>query len=250
MTIQSLSDESPLAQEVLPSVWAGYQLPAKCPPAEVIGFVSQNLRQGYRIPNEVADAISRDFWSGSIHDFCVQHLGQVLKDEDHAKILKTANDWIQNGTTIRIDEKENDLTKLLAAKVVLNAHQRANHAMSNACFLNEQGMLPQENIFMLQKGISPVFYEKDEFDRSEQLKNHAQGVPEDRLLGSFTAWMHRAGMRYMTVFNQMGALLNDMKYMNALILKKTMESYMRTERIARHRHHPRTGRRSWRGRGE
>ena len=244
MTIQPLSDNSPLSQEVLPAVWVGYKSPSYRPITEAVDQTSQVIQLGYRLSKEEADKISNCFWTESIHDFCVQYLREKLTDEDHTKILKTANEFIKNGTTIRIDENETDLTKLLAAKIVLNAHQRANHAMSNACFLWELNILPRENIFMFQKGISPVFYEKDEFDRSEMLKDRANGVPEDRLLGAFTNWLHRAGMRYIPAFNQMGGLLKDMRYMNALILKKSMESYTREKRIARRRH--RTRRCCWR----
>lgn len=250
MTLQNLPDNSPVRSQVLPSVWVGYKEPSCRPVTEMVAQVSQAFQEGYNLSKEEADKLSTDFWTGSIHDFCVQHLSEKLTDEDHVKILQTANEFVKNGTNIRIDENEKDLIKLLAAKVVLNAHQRANHAMSNACFLNEHGMLPKENIFMLQKGISPIFYEKDEFDSSELLKNNVHNVPEDRILDSFSRWMNHAGMRYMPVFNQMGGLLNDMKYTNALILKKSMESRAKGERRVRYRRRLRPRRRGWREYGE
>ena len=248
--MHTLPDDSSVRNQVLPSVWAGYREPSCKPITEMVAHVSQAFQEGYNLSKEEADKLSADFWTGSIHDFCVQHLGGSLTDEDHVKILQTANEFVKNGTNVRVDENEKDLIKLLAAKVVLNAHQRANHAMSNACFLIEWDRLPKENIFMLQKGISPVFYEKDEFDRSELLKNKVQGVPEDRILDSFSRWLSHAGMRYMPVFNQMGGLLNDMKYINALILKKSMESRTKVERRAHHRHRLRPRRHSWRNYGE
>ena len=248
--MHTLPDDSSVRSQVLPSVWAGYKEPSCKPATEMVAQISQAFQEGYNLPKEEADKLSTDFWTGSIHDFCVQHLSEKLTDEDHVKILQTANDFVKNGTNVRIDENEKDLIKLLAAKVVLNAHQRANHAMSNACFLNEQGRLPKENIFMLQKGISPIFYEKDEFDRSELLKNEVRGVPEDRFLDSFSSWMNHAGIRYMLVLHQMGGLLNDMKYTNALILKKSLESRAKGERRGRYRHRLRPRRRSWRGYGE
>ena len=250
MTIQPLSEDNPISQSVLPSVWAGYVRPAYRPITEAVDQTSQTIQMGFNLSKEESDNISNSFWTGSVHDFCVRYLGQKLSDEDHTKILKTANEFIKNGTSIRIDEKENDLIKLLAAKVVLNAHQRANHVISQACFLNEMGMLPGENMFMLQRGTSPIFYEKDEFDRSEKLKNDAHGVPEDRLLRSFTNWFHRAGMRYIPAFNQMGGLLKDMRNMNALILKEALESYTRGKRVARYRNRPRSRRPIWRSYGE
>ena len=250
MTIQVLPDDSSLSQEVLPSVWAGYKKPAYKPIEEMVDQTSQAFQMGYQLSKEEADKISSCFWTGSVHDFCVQYLGKNLTDEDHAKVLKMANEFIKNGTIVKIDEKETDLIKLLATKVVLNAHQRANHAMSNACFLNEQGMLPKESVFMLQKGISPVFYDKDEFDCAEKLKNNAWGVPDERLLESFTNWVSYSGIRYIPAFNQMGNLIKDMKYTNALILKKALDTYMKEKRRFHLRHRPRSRCRIWRSRDE
>lgn len=250
MALTILPKDSPLRSQVLPSVWTGYQEPPCRPVTEMVDQISQAFQEGHGLPKEKADKLSTDFWTGSIHDFCVQHLGESLTDEDHVKILQTANEFIKNKTSVRIGENETDLIKMLAAKVVLNAHQRANHAMSNACFLAEWDRLPKENVFMLQKGISPIFYEQDEFDRAETLKNDVKGVPEDRLLDSFSRWMRHAGMRYMPVFNQMGGLLNDMKYMNALILKKSMESYKKEKGKIHHLHRRRPVRCSWRTRAQ
>jgi len=246
MTMQPLSDNSPLSQEVLPAVWVGYKCPSCQPITVALDQTSQAIQSGFHFSKEEADKISNCFWTESIHDFCVQYLGGKLTDEDHAKILKTANEFIKNGTTIRIDKKETDITKLLAAKIVLNAHQRANHAMANACFLWEVNMLPKENIFMLQKGISPVFYEKDEFERSEMLKDKAYGAPEDRLSRAFTNWFHRAGMRYIPAFNQMRELVRDIRHMIIPILEISMKSHTKEKRIARRRH--RTRRCCWRSR--
>ena len=246
----TLPDNSPIRDSVLPAIWAGYKSPSVCPPLEIIDSIGLFLQQNSLLSQEEASNISSCFWRNSVHDFCIQYLGKDLTDEDHAKILKMANEFVKNGTAIKIDEKETDLIKLLASKVVLNAHQRANHAMSHACFLNKQGILPKENVFMLQKGISPVFYEQKEFDLSESLKKDVQGVPKDRLLGSFTDWINHAGMRYIPAFNQMGGLLRDMKYMNALILTKSVELYTRTKRIEHHRHRSFPRRRSLRTYGE
>ena len=249
MSLQILSDDNPLSNQVLPSVWTAYKKPPCRPITEMVDQTSQAFQKGYGLSKEEADKLSSDFWTGSIHDFCIQHLNANLTDEDHVKILQTANEFVKNGTNVRVDENEKDLIKLLAAKVVLNAHQRANHAMSNACFLVEWDRLPKENVFMLQKGISPIFYEKDEFDRSELLKNEVRGVPEDRILDSFSRWMSHAGMRYMPVFNQMGGLLSDMGTMNALILRKSAESYVKEQRKIAHlnNRYLHRERRNWRG---
>ena len=249
--IQPLADDSPLSQEVLPSVWAGYKKPQCRPITEAVEQTAQALQMGYHLSKEEADKISHCFWTESLHDFCVQYSGEKLTDEDHAKILKTANEFIKNGTIIKIDEKETDLIKLLAAKIVLNSHQRANHAMSHACFLNNYDRLPQENTFMLKKGISPIFYEKDEFDRSETLKDQLNDVPEDRLLVAFTEWFHRAGMHYVSIFNQMGMLLKEMGKINALILRQSMEAYRKQKRKIEHHHRRQRPRHpGWRGYGE
>ena len=249
MTIQPLSDDSLLSKEVLPSVWVGYKKPPCRPITKTVEETA--LQLGYRLPKEEADKISNCFWTGSVHDFCVLYLAGELEEEDHAKILKTANEFIKDGTIIKIDEKETDLITLLAAKVVLNAHQRANHAMSHACFLNNYDRLPRENIFMLQKGISPIFYEKEEFDRSETLKCRVYDVPEDQLRKAFHHWLYYNGIRYIPVLNQMEKLLKGIEHITTLILKKSVESYMSEKRkIERHRRHPRPRRHSWRGYGE
>lgn len=250
MTLTILPEDSPLRSHVLPSVWMGYKEPPCKPVTEMVDQVSQTFQEGYNLSKEEADELSTAFWTGSVHDFCVRYLGESLTDEDHSKILQTANEFVKNQTSVRINENEVDLIKLLAAKVVLNAHQRANHAMSNACFLTEWDRLPKENVFMLQKGISPIFYEQDEFDRAESLKDNVRGVPDDRLLDSFSKWINYAGIRYMPVFSQMGGLLNDMKYTNALILKKSIESYMKEKKKIPHLRRSRPIRRSWRTRSE
>ena len=245
MTIHPLSDDSPIRDQILPAVWGGYRLPVILQvPEGAIDFISKVIEKGCHVPQEIADKISKDYYLGNVHDFCVSYLGRNLTDADHAKILLIANEFIKKGTIIKIDENEKDLIKLLAVKVVINAHQRANQAMSNACFLNEQGRLPKENIFMLQKGTSPVFYNKDEFERAETLKKDVHGVPDDRLFASFTNWLNYFGMRY--DFNQIGHLLGSMRYTNALILKKTAQTYLMDQRHPRRRERP--AGRVWRGR--
>ena len=240
----TLPDDSPIRDQVLPAVWAGYKLPSIYPPEEIVDFSSQLLQQDLHLPKEVADKMSHTFWMGSVHDFYANYLDRGLTDKDHNNILQTANQFVKQGTIVKIDGNEKDVIKLLAAKVVLNAHQRANHAMSNACFLNEHGMLPKENVFMLQKGISPIFYEKDEFDRAEMLANDVRGVPGDRLLTSFTNWHNHFGMRYN--FDQMGNLLAGMKYINGLLITVAGHTYLKKQRHPCRRARTRSTSRGWR----
>ncbi len=228
--MRTLPEDSSICTQVLPAMWAGYrcQLSNICPPEGIVDFTSKVIQKGLCVPQEIADKISKDYYLGSVHDFCVSHFGRNLTDKDHERILLTANEFVKNGTIIEVDENEKDLIKLLATKVVVNAHQRANHAMASACFLHERGRLPKENVFMLQKGVSPIFYDKNEFDRSEMLQKEVFDVPDDRLFRSFDNWINCFGMRYN--FNQMKHLLGGMRYMNALIMKKAAQTHLIEQR--------------------
>ncbi len=244
--MHNLPDDSAIRNSVSPAVWTGYKSPAICPPLGMVDFISQYLQQGYHIPKEESDKMSHTFWTGSVHDFCTNYLDRDLTDVDHAKILSTANEFVKNRTIIRIDENETDIVKLLASKVVLNAHQWANHAMSYACFLNEQGRLPKEDVFMLQKGTSPIFYENNDFQKADSLKKSVSGVPEEQMLKSFKNWLGCYGQNY--DFYQLNSLIADMRYINALIMKKAARGYLAKQRHPHHR--VRSVGRSWRGREE
>ena len=250
MTIQPLPDDSPLSQTVLPSVWGGYKKSQNFSTLKLVDQLSETIQGARHLSAEEANKISNHFWTSSLHDFCILYLGEKLTNEDHARILKTANEFIKNGTPIRIDENETDLIKLLSAKVALNAYHRSHHTMLTACFLNARGELPKENIFMLQKGISPDFYEKEEFNRAEMLKNIVYDVPNTYLIKTFNDWFYRFGIRYAPTLNQMKTLSNYRGRIDGLILKQSTEHYETKERRINRHSCPRSRRTSWRGYGE
>lgn len=240
MTIERLPDDCALRFQVLPAVWLGYRgIFNKFKDNTVKDFLSRVLQKGRDVPREKADAISSDFFDGSLHDFCVKHLDRVLKNEDHQKILMTAQAIIKSGKKEAVSEND-DLIRLLACKVALNAHDASNHMLSEACFLQQYNALPPEGYEVLKRGISPVLYEDHDFYNKmhKSLKQATQNVPADRIYNSFNQWFLRYGFKCIQTFHQYGALIHDMRNFNALIVERAILNYSLKQR------HPNAVRRS------
>ena len=248
MTMEKLSEDCALRLQVLPAVWLGYRgIFNKFKDNTVKDFLSHVLQEGLDIPQEKADAISSDFFDGSLHDFCVKHLDRVLKTEDHQKILMTAQEMIKSGKKETVSEKD-DLIRLLACKVALNAHDASNHMLSAACFLNQHNALSPEGVEVLKRGISPVLYENHDFYNKmhKSLKQATQNAPEDRIYSSFNQWFLRYGFKCIQTFHQYGALIHDMRNFNALIVKQAVLNCGLKQRHPHFIRRPRPVNPSWR----
>jgi hypothetical protein len=237
--ITTLPEDSDIKKEVLPAVWLGYRGTFnKFKDDNMASFLTHILQEGRDIPKEKADSLSHDFFESSLHDFCIKHLDRKLAQEDHKKIMIQAQEIIKSGKIQPVEQNDN-LIYLLANKVALNAHDVSNHMLSEACFLNQYNALPNEGYEILRRGTSPVLYEDHDFyDKAQKsLKKAAQNAPSDRVYSAFNQWFLRYGNKCIMPFKQYGALIQDMRNFNALIINQAILNHQLKQR------HPNTLRR-------